>query len=259
MKFELFVFDLDGTLLDSAGRLSFKARQFVERLKKRARVTLATGRSLFSAQPYIKALNIHEPVILYHGAVVFCPRAGKPLREVHLSQEAVRSVLSIAKSFPVDIQLYRSVFDKYVYVSSLSPAVVEFSQKENLPLRHVPDLLPMAKGEVLKLLFIGEAETLQALREALEGVEATVVRSEWNYLEVLPKGISKGAGLAWLCQELGLSPERVVAVGDQESDVPMFEVAGLGVTLAHAPRAVREKADLVILSVEELEGHWGTG
>lgn len=198
-------------------------------------------------------------MILYHGAVVFCPRARKPLREVHLSQEAAVFALRIAKSFPVDIQLYRSVFDEYVYVSSLSPAVVEFTQKENLPLRCVPDLLPLAKGEVLKLLFMGEAEVLQALREALREVEATVVRSEWNYLEVLPKGISKGAGLAWLCQELGLSPERVVAVGDQESDVPMFEVAGLGVTLAHAPQAVREKADLVIPNVEELESWWGMG
>ncbi|MEM3658725.1 MAG: HAD-IIB family hydrolase, partial [Candidatus Hadarchaeum sp.] len=93
---------------------------------------------------------------------------------------------------------------------------------------------------------------LDGLREALKGVEATVVRSERNYLEVLPLGVSKGAGLVWLCERLGIPLRNVVAIGDQESDVSMFEAVGLGIAMAHAPRMVVEKAKHVIRSIPEL-------
>jgi hypothetical protein len=72
-------------------------------------------------------------------------------------------------------------------------------------------------------------------------------------LEVLPPGISKGTGLVWLCEWLGIPLERVVAVGDQESDVSMFERVGLGVAMAHAPEIVRRKAHIAIATISELQ------
>ena len=71
MKYELFAFDLDGTLLDSEGQLPLATLDFLNTLRAKARFTLVTGRSLFSARPYIEALGIEIPVVLYHGAVVF--------------------------------------------------------------------------------------------------------------------------------------------------------------------------------------------
>lgn len=36
----------------------------------------------------------------------------------------------------------------------------------------------------------------------------------------------KGVGLQWLCDDLGLSPEKTYAFGDNYNDVPMLELAG---------------------------------
>lgn len=253
MNFVLCVFDLDGTLLDYNGSISPATREFLEKLRVRMRITLATGRSLPSAWPYIKDLKILDPVILYHGAVLFCPRTREVLCEAHLSPQAALLALQIAKGFPVDIQLYRSVEDPRIYVEATSREILKFAQKERLPVQPVPDLRTMVNEGPLKLLFISNIESvLDGLREALKGVEATVVRSERNYLEVLPPGVSKGAGLVWLCERLGIPLNKVIAVGDQESDVSMFETVGLGVAMAHAPRAVLEKAKHVIRGVPEL-------
>lgn len=253
MNFVLCVFDLDGTLLDSNGFIPPATQEFLEKLRVRMRITLATGRSLHSTWPYIEGLKVLEPVILYHGAVVFCPRTRKVLYEAHLSSHAALAALQIAKSFPVDIQLYRSVEDPRIYVETVSQENLKFAQKEGLPVQPVPDLRNMVKEGLLKLLFINNVESvLDGLREALKGVEATVVRSERNYLEVLPRGVSKGAGLVWLCERLGIPLRNVVAIGDQESDVSMFEVVGLGIAMAHAPRMVVEKAKHVIRSIPEL-------
>jgi len=235
MNFELFVFDLDGTLLDNNGVISSTTRRVLEKIKGQARVSLATGRSLFSAKPYID-LKISEPVILYHGAVVFCLVTHQVLREIRLCPQSAQTVLRLAQDFPVDVQLYRSVDDPRVYVRSISQDILKFAEKEGLPIHVVSNYEKLAQKGLLKLLFIGEKEVLAELSMALRDAEVNVVFSEANYLEVLPPGVSKGTSLVWLCERLGIPLERGVAVGDQESDVPMFERVGLGVVMAHALR-----------------------
>lgn len=255
MNFELFVFDLDGTLLDNNGVISSTTRRVLEKIKGQARVSLATGRSLFSAKPYIEDLKISEPVILYHGAVVFCPVTHQVLREIRLCPQSAQTVLRLAQDFPVDVQLYRSVDDPRVYVRSISPDILKFAEKEGLPIDVVSNYEKLAQKGLLKLLFIGEKEVLAELSMALRDAEVSVVFSEANYLEVLPPGVSKGTSLAWLGFVKGweFRPlERVVAVGDQESDVPMFERVGLGVAMAHAPSAVRQKAHKTVQDILEL-------
>lgn len=83
--------------------------------------------------------------------------------------------------------------------------------------------------------------------------ELTVVRSARNYVEVLPPGASKGEGLSWLCEYLGIPLSRTVAVGDQESDISMVERAGLGVAMAEGADKLKMRADLVIERIEELK------
>lgn len=45
----------------------------------------------------------------------------------------------------------------------------------------------------------------------------------------------------------GIPLGNVATIGDQESDVSTFEVVGLGVAMAHAPRTVVEEARYVII------------
>lgn len=53
------------------------------------------------------------------------------------------------------------------------------------------------------------------------------------FTQVLPLGASKGAGVEWLLERLGVAPENVMALGDAENDVEMLRV-GAG---HHAARA----------------------
>lgn len=46
-----------------------------------------------------------------------------------------------------------------------------------------------------------------------------------------PLGGSKGAGLSWLLDWLGVAPEQVLALGDGENDVEMLQLAGVSLEL----------------------------
>jgi hydroxymethylpyrimidine pyrophosphatase-like HAD family hydrolase len=46
-------------------------------------------------------------------------------------------------------------------------------------------------------------------------------------------------------EKRGLKPEELIALGDEENDLPMFSVAGFSVAPANAKEKVRQAADLV--------------
>lgn len=61
----------------------------------------------------------------------------------------------------------------------------------------------------------------------------------------LPSRVNKATGLRAALKELGLSPRRVVGVGDAENDVALLKACGLGVAVADAVALLKENADLV--------------
>lgn len=68
---------------------------------------------------------------------------------------------------------------------------------------------------------------------------------------IVHKGVSKEAGLTMLAADLGLKMEDVVAIGHEIDDLPMIELAGLGVAMGNAPQEVKQKADWVTRSNDE--------
>lgn len=70
-------------------------------------------------------------------------------------------------------------------------------------------------------------------------------------LEFMPKGVTKAYGISLLAKDLGLKQEEIMAIGDEENDLPMIQYAGLGVAMENAVPFVKEAADFVTASNEE--------
>ena len=64
-------------------------------------------------------------------------------------------------------------------------------------------------------------------------------------LELLPQGVDKGYGLQQLCRYLQLSPQQVMAIGDEENDLAMLRFAEYGVAMDNATDDVKELACFV--------------
>jgi phosphoglycolate phosphatase (TIGR01487 family) len=60
------------------------------------------------------------------------------------------------------------------------------------------------------------------------------------------KGIDKASGLREALKILKADPEEVVAIGDSETDVPMYDFCGYSIALGHAEENVKIKADHVM-------------
>jgi len=57
--------------------------------------------------------------------------------------------------------------------------------------------------------------------------------------------VSKGTGLLHALNLLDLKPAEVAVIGDADSDLSMFEVAGFKIAVANASEKLKAKADLI--------------
>jgi Cof subfamily protein (haloacid dehalogenase superfamily) len=239
-------FDLDGTLLDENRKIPDRALAKLERMKGRGiKVGVATGRMFASARPFVETLGSNAPLIIYNGARIAEPSTGRVLFETLLEAECARQGLAVARSLGVHVNLY---IGPRLYMDSRDRFGQLFLEKENLKAAYVSDLETVLDTDPVKILFIGEPEVLEDCRRRVaEATEngVTLVFSEPDYLEMLPRGVSKGRALARACQLMKIDLAEVAAFGDAPNDAEMLEMAGMGVAMENAAQPAKSAARII--------------
>ena len=248
-RYRLIVLDVDGTLVGADRRISAPTLEALRAAQARGiRVTLATGRMYASALPFAEAIGADAPLILYNGARIQERGTRAVLMTSTLARQDARRALVLLREFPLHVNLY--VGDRLL-IEQVTPAAVESMRKDGVEACPVGDLATFLDGtpeDPVKLLIMGPWPDLEAFarRFRAEGHDGPeLVRSEVDYLEVLPRGVSKGRALARLCEHLRMPLAVVVAFGDNHNDAEMIAQAGLGVAMAAAPPEVRARARVV--------------
>ena len=68
-----------------------------------------------------------------------------------------------------------------------------------------------------------------------------------NYaFHINEKKINKAYGLQYLLNILKISPSEVVAIGDSETDIPMFNLCKNSITFESSKRIVKETAKFIV-------------
>ncbi len=80
-------------------------------------------------------------------------------------------------------------------------------------------------------------------------LELDIVDSKYAF-HINEIGINKGRGLDHALKFLNIEPKEVVAIGDSETDVPIFGICGLSIALGHSDDVVKSKADHVVSGKE---------
>ncbi len=246
-KIELIALDLDGTLLDSNGRISSDNEIAIKKaIACGMQIIIATGKTRWSAEAAIAQLGLQSPGVFTQGLVIY-DADGVVLQETTLPQETAVAILTYLEEKNLPHLAYCSDQLRTPYHHSYS---VLLHQKYHEPLPTVvgPLRAELSQFRINKLLISDEANNAatRAELETLFGEQVTVTQAVQEYIELLPLGTSKGAGLRWLLAELGVSETAVLAVGDGENDIEMLQLAGIGVAMGNAHASVKAVADAVV-------------
>ena len=247
--FRLIVLDVDGTLVDHERRISpATLRALAEAKAAGIRATLATGRMYASALPYAGRIGADAPLILCNGARIQDPASGEYLFSAHLPKHHAIRGLRLARELGLHVNLY---LGEEVYIERVSQTSRASARKDGVEQVVVGDLTRFLDGQpadAVKILLIGPDERLEDFaRDYCSGGEdlPSVVRSEPTYLEIMPRGVSKGAALIRLCDLLGIPTSTSAAFGDGMNDLEMIQVAGLGVAMGNAHDDLKRAARIL--------------
>jgi Cof subfamily protein (haloacid dehalogenase superfamily) len=250
---KLIAVDIDGTLLDSKGRvLPDNVEAIAEAVARGVRIAVVTGRSFHFALPAVESLPDPLVLIVYNGAIARM-RSGETLIRRLLPVAAARDVLNVAEPWRDSalMQFDRPSRGQLVYdrLDWTHPNRVRFREKNRELIEEVPALEDALIEDPIQIAFNGSVATMRALVERLRSQAPVAHLSvslteyphrDFSLVDVCATDTTKGTTLARLAAHLGIARDEVLAVGDNLNDRDMLEWAGIGVVMGNAAPQLKE-------------------
>jgi Cof subfamily protein (haloacid dehalogenase superfamily) len=249
----LLAVDIDGTLLDSRGRLPDAHREaLVEAAARGIEVALVTGRSFHFTKPVADLLPIPLTLIVNNGAVVKRKTGETELRHL-LSRDAARHILAETRHLEDSVAVVfdrpderQIVFDRMDWTH---PNRRGYYEKNKAYIAATPSpLSDVLTEDPIQVMFNGSVEPMRALVAVLRALRIadrfSVAITEYELrdfalVDVNGAGCSKGTTLARWAASRGLTPDAVMAVGDNLNDVEMLDFAGTAILMGNAADALK--------------------
>ena len=249
---QAFACDLDRTLI---GRDSLLRPHTIAAItRSRAAgipVIIATGRMFRSVRPYLEDAGIDDPVVCYQGAAVVDPIDGTFLLHEPIPLEVAREAIALLVAAGHSPNCY---VDDRLYVAEHTEYSRLYADFQHLPVTEVGDLVAWLERPPTKLVAVADPAAIPALRatltRSLQG-SLFLTTSLPHLLELGNPATSKGTGLAFVADRLGLAAERVVSFGDGENDIELIEWAGFGIAVEDANPLLAERADWICPSARD--------
>ncbi len=231
----LIALDMDGTLLNSKHEISAENAGALRYAHERGvHIAIASGRALFEIEEYRKRVpGVPLHILGLNGAFIHV--AGMDDRITYLPDDLFCRCVRMAEARGLRYFFYT---DDSLFTNIL----LEKYRNRNMRLIDAQEALSFAGRAIKFVASSPDRAALAALRADIAKLEVSVCSSWAENFEVNAKGVHKGYALKALAGHLDIPKESVMAVGDQENDIPMLKWAGIPVAMGNAVEAVGQIA-----------------
>jgi hypothetical protein len=246
MSIRLIALDLDGTLINSRCEISEQDRQALVAASERGiQIVVLTGRRPLSAAPYVEQIPCPVTTITSNGALIRTP-SGEVVYQDFLPQGVARKTLQVVAEYrPYTVAIFHVPGRGQVVMQD--NAVLEgplgwYVKTSMDHLMLVPDLATTLGTDPVQLMIGGPLERIEPAEVLVRDSEAgPSVHLTWTkypardiaLLDIMNRGCSKGQALKFWATKTRLSPNEIMAIGDNFNDLEMLEFAGLPVLMGN--------------------------
>ncbi|MFC4557562.1 Cof-type HAD-IIB family hydrolase [Virgibacillus kekensis] len=221
---KLVALDMDGTLLNSREEVSEYTEEIIAKvLEEDVHVVLSTGRWLDACYPYAEQLRLRSYLVTSNGGEIWT--INKELRDQHLLEpERVQMMWELGEEMGVNSWMVAT---------------------DNVWRRSRPDDFFAHKWLKYGCDSLDTDKLDKIVEELSYYPELELTNSLPTNVEVNPKGVNKASALKKVCDELNITMNNVLAMGDSLNDIKMIEQAGMGIAMGNAQEAIKKAADYV--------------
>lgn len=271
-KIRLIALDLDGTLLNSDGKVSGRTLSSLMRAADRgAKIVLVSGRPPQGLVESARTLSLlsESYAVCFNGSMLlrlddFFTHGDKPKNSVTHSDFRYDSIFEVSSPLrdiaPVFESAVRNGLDRHAYSATRYLLIEndnEYALKE-CRVAHAWQYTDFSTSDpdelYYKFLIVGEASGIDAFRQSMDRRVwdvFDVMQTDKNFLEFIPHKYNKGRMLLKLCEILGYSGSEAAAFGDGENDLSMLNAVGLGVCMANGMDVLKNNAKFITGSNDE--------
>lgn len=250
MKYQLICVDIDGTLLNDHKVLLPRVRQSLRDASEMGvRIALISGRMPAGVESIEKELGISCIKVCNAGTYILM--GDHCVHAEYLLPSTMKNIyLEIAKKNHLPLWIFQ---DRKWFVTDIDRyiereiEIIEY-QPEIVDAEYLADQWEEEGRGPSKLLIAASPERISKIAQEIEEhawEDVDTACSADTFLEIYPKGITKGTALVTICEQLDIPLESVIAFGDHELDIPMIETAGVGVAMGNAIKELKSAADFV--------------
>ena len=231
------------------------------------------GRTIESIESIALEIGAKNYLISGNGAAVYDIQNKKIIYSKFLSKEQVLKIAEVCEEPSIHYNVYT---DREIIAKNLSYNILYY-HNENLKkpenkrtyINIVPDMLTYLKNldnsNFLKVticdedinIFNGIIKKVKGLdkfdvldveymskKKIRRGTEDFFV--EYYYTEITNENVNKWTALEFLMNKLNITPQEVVAIGDNFNDREMIEESGLGIVMGNSNPFMKIMGDLIV-------------
>ena len=277
--YKLVAIDLDGTLLNSYGEVTDKTKEAIKKaVEKGVEVVLASGRPISSVEDLANDLSANHYLISGNGAIVYDMHKKEIVYDNFLKKEQVLEIIKICEDNSIYYNIYteNEVLTKSLNYNTLFYhsenthkqeekrtninivddvyGYVEKTEDDHFLKITVCDESRVVFNNILKKLeLVPNIDVLDVSHMSKKiirnGTDEVLV--EYCYTEITNKDVHKWSAMKFIIDDMSITPEEVVAIGDNVNDKEMIEGAGLGVAMGNATDQIKEIANVTVATNNE--------
>lgn len=247
--------DLDGTLIHN-GEISKEDIDAIVRLKNKGyKFIISTGRGIasieevFSKYPEVK----YDYIVGCNGAIIL-DKDRNVVYEAYINSEIGGNILKDFMDEDKCCTHFESENENYLVDPIETEDVAEFMGHFNGVISKEDTLKEKRKYSIISLFSRDKSiERAQIVRDKIANKynnELEVFRNQY-FVDIAPKGCSKGSGINKVLELDGGHVDRLYTIGDSLNDISMFKITKNSFTFNNAEQLVKAEANNYVDTVEE--------
>lgn len=235
--------DVDDTIISEV-EMSEKLKKMFDIIKNKGDIFIPC-----SGRPTDSMIKQFSPFVTnyvagFNGAEIYDLQAGKYIFQSHIEKEDIERITSSLNELGANFLVYENgVYsdnpeNKYGLIEKKT---LKIDIKKYTSVNRTPKVLGLVDVKSMK-------EVKKKMTERFP--DFNIIESKPYFLEIIKKGISKGAAIEYVMQREKLDKKQVYCFGDSGNDIAMFDLDVEKLAVGNAIEEIKKRATKIIDSCE---------